>query len=193
LDWFFWVVPKLYGRIAEGAQDLAQKARAIKVPNPRTPCAVEHPASCDYTQLSFEQEPVMPAPFNIVGIDHIVLRAADPTKLEQFYLDALGLTFEKRQGELAQLRAGNALIDIVPADEAGPAGGTSSTGGANLDHLCLRIEPFDQAAITKHLAKHHVACGAETLRYGAEGEGPSIYLRDPEGNGIELKGPASGR
>jgi tRNA(Arg) A34 adenosine deaminase TadA len=56
------------------------------------------------------------------------------------------------------------LIDIVPADEAGPAGGTSSTGGANLDHLCLRIEPFDQAAITKHLAKHHVACEAETLR-----------------------------
>jgi catechol-2,3-dioxygenase len=135
----------------------------------------------------------MPVPFNIVGIDHVVLRAADPTKLERFYLDALGLTFEKRQGELAQLRAGNALIDIVPADEAGPAGGTSSTGGANLDHLCLRIEPFDQAAITKHLAKHHVACGAETLRYGAEGEGPSIYLRDPEGNGIELKGPASGR
>jgi catechol 2,3-dioxygenase-like lactoylglutathione lyase family enzyme len=157
------------------------------------PCAVEHHASCDYTQLSFEQEPVMPAPFNIVKIDHVVLRAADPTKLERFYLDALGLTFEKRQGELAQLRAGNALIDIVPADEAGPAGGTSSTGGANLDHLCLRIEPFDRAAITKHLTKHHVACGAETLRYGAEGEGPSIYLRDPEGNGIELKGPASGR
>jgi glyoxylase I family protein len=155
-------------------------------------CAVEHHASRDYTQLS-EQEPVMPVPFNIVGIDHVVLRAADPTKLERFYLDGLGLTFEKRQGELVQLRAGNALIDIVPADEAGPAGGTSSTGGAKLDHLCLRIEPFDQAAITKHLAKHHVACGAETLRYGAEGEGPSIYLRDPEGNGIELKGPASGR
>jgi catechol 2,3-dioxygenase-like lactoylglutathione lyase family enzyme len=90
----------------------------------------------------------MPVPFNIVGIDHVVLRAADPTKLERFYLDALGLTFEKRQGELAQLRAGNALIDIVPADEAEPAGGTSSTGGANLDHLCLRIEPFDQAAIS---------------------------------------------
>ena len=129
----------------------------------------------------------MPVPFNIVGIDHVVLRAADPTKLERFYLDALGLTFEKRQGELVQLRAGNALIDIVPADEAGPAGGTSSPGGANLDHLCLRIEPFDQAAITKHLAKHHVACGAETLRYGAEGEGPSIYLRDPEGIANRVK------
>ena len=75
-----------------------------------------------------------------------------PTALERFYLDALGLSFEKRQGELAQLRAGNALIDIVPADKAGPASGTSSSGGANLDHLCLRIDPFDAAAITKHLA-----------------------------------------
>jgi glyoxylase I family protein len=109
-------------------------------------------------------------------------------KLERFYLDVLGLSFEKRQGVLAQLRAGNALIDIVPANEAGPAGGTSSSG-ANLDHLCLRVEPFDAAAIARHLAVQDVACGAETLRYGAEGEGPSIYLRDPEGNGIELKGP----
>jgi glyoxylase I family protein len=133
----------------------------------------------------------MPAPFNVVGIDHIVLRAVNTTALERFYLDALGLSFEKRQGELAQLRAGNALIDIVPADKAGPASGTSSSGGANLDHLCLRIDPFDAAAITKHLAEHHVACGLEALRYGAEGEGPSIYLRDPEGNGVELKGPAT--
>ena len=115
-----------------------------------------------------------------------------PPRLERFYLDALGLSLEKRQGELVQLRAGNALIDIVPADEAGPAGGISSTGGANLDHLCLRIEPFDAAAIAEHLATHHVACGAEMLRYGAEGEGASIYLRNPEGNGVELKGPAAG-
>jgi glyoxylase I family protein len=90
-----------------------------------------------------------------------------------------------------ECQCGNALIDIVPADKAGPASGTTSSGGANLDHLCLRIDPFDSAAITKHLAEHHVACGLEALRYGAEGEGPSIYLRDPEGNGVELKGPAT--
>jgi len=88
---------------------------------------------------------------------HVVLRAADPKALERFYLDALGLRFERREGKLAQLRAGDALIDIVPADEAGPAGGTSSTGGVNLDHLCLRVEPFDGAAIAKHLAAQGVA------------------------------------
>ena len=133
----------------------------------------------------------MAAPFNIVGIDHVVLRAADPAALERFYLDVLGLTFETRQGKLTQLRAGRALIDIVPADEPGPARGTSSTGGANLDHLCLRVEPFDAAAIAKHLAGQGVACGVQASRYGAEGKGPSIYLRDPEGNGVELKGPAT--
>jgi glyoxylase I family protein len=134
----------------------------------------------------------MAAPFKIVGIDHVVLRAADPAALERFYVDVLGLNLEKRQGNLTQLRAGRALIDIVPADEAGPAGGTSSTGGANLDHLCLRIEPFDAGAIAEHLAAQGVTCGAEALRYGAEGQGPSVYLRDPEGNGIELKGPVAG-
>jgi glyoxylase I family protein len=131
----------------------------------------------------------MPAPFNILGIDHVVLRAVDPAALERFYMDVLGCTFEKRQGTLAQLRAGRTLIDIVPAGEAGPAEGTSATGGANLDHLCLRVEPFDAGAIAQHLAAHGVACGEEASRYGAEGQGPSIYLHDPEGNGVELKGP----
>ncbi len=108
----------------------------------------------------------MAAPFDIVAIDHIVLRAADPAALERFYLNVLGLTLEARQGKLAQLRAGSGLIDIVPADEPGPARGTSSTGGANLDHLCLRVEPFDAAAIAKHLAGQGVACGPATLRNG---------------------------
>ena len=79
----------------------------------------------------------------------------------------LGLTFELWQGKLAQLRAGQALIDIVPADEPGPARGTSSTGGANLDHLCLRVEPFDAAAIAKHLAGQGTTCGPEMRREGA--------------------------
>ena len=80
--------------------------------------------------------------------------------LERFYLDVLGLTLETRQGKLAQLRAGSGLIDIVPADEPGPARGTSSTGGANLDHLCLRVEPFDAAAIANHLTQRGITCGS---------------------------------
>lgn len=133
----------------------------------------------------------MSPPFAILGIDHVVLRASDPAALERFYLDVLGCTLEKRQGTLTQLRAGRALIDIVPASEDGPAGGTSASGGANLDHLCLRVEPFDAAVIGQHLAAHGVDCGGEISRYGAEGQGPSVYLTDPEGNGVELKGPVA--
>ena len=135
----------------------------------------------------------MSIPFAILGIDHVVLRAADPAGLERFYVEVLGCTLEKRQGMLAQLRAGSALIDIVPADEPGPAGGTSRSGGANLDHRCLRVDPFDAAAIARHLAAQGAACGAQASRYGAEGQGPSVYLTDPEGNGVELKGPAAAR
>jgi glyoxylase I family protein len=134
----------------------------------------------------------MASPFAILGIDHVVLRASDPAALERFYVDVLGCTFEKRQGNLIQLRAGRALIDIVPAAEDGPAGGSSRGGGPNLDHLCLRVEPFDPAAIARHLAAHGASCGAPASRYGAEGQGPSVYLTDPEGNGIELKGPVAG-
>jgi glyoxylase I family protein len=134
----------------------------------------------------------MSTPFAILGIDHVVLRAADPAGLERFYVEVLGCSLEKRQGALTQLRAGGALIDIVPADELGPAGGTSRSGGANLDHLCLRVDPFDAAAIARHLAAHGAACGPEASRYGAQGQGPSVYLTDPEGNGVELKGPVGG-
>ena len=131
------------------------------------------------------------APFRILGIDHVVLRAMDPAALEKFYVEVLGCTVEKRQPAIAltQLRAGRTLIDIVPAAQAGPAAGEQAGRGANLDHLCLRIEPFDHAAIARHFAAHGFDAGEEKSRFGADGQGPSVYLLDPEGNGVELKGP----
>ena len=84
------------------------------------------------------------------------------------------------------------MIDIVPAGKAGPAAGEQAGRGANLDHLCLRIEPFDAAAIQAHFTARGLDCGPEQSRFGADGQGPSVYLTDPEGNGIELKGPPAG-
>ena len=135
----------------------------------------------------------MSAPFRILGLDHVVLRATDPSALERFYVDVLGCTVEKRQPaiSLTQLRAGRTLIDIVPAG-AGPAAGEQAGRGANMDHLCLRIEPFDHAAIARHFAAHGFDAGEEKSRFGADGQGPSVYLLDPEGNGVELKGPPAG-
>jgi len=125
-------------------------------------------------------------------IDHLVLRIVDLERMLAFYCGALGCTVERRQDAigLVQLRAGSSLIDLVPVDgKLGSMGGAApGVGGRNMDHFCLRVEPFDEAAIRAHLAAHGVTAGQVESRYGAEGEGPSIYLTDPEGNVVELKG-----
>jgi len=127
-------------------------------------------------------------------IDHVVLRVSDVAAMLAFYGDVLGCPVERRQDDigLIQLRAGRSLIDLVPIDGAlGRAGGAApGKQGRNLDHFCLRVEPFDESAIRARLQAHGIDAGPLASRYGAEGEGPSLYVDDPEGNVIELKGPA---
>ena len=130
---------------------------------------------------------------NIREIDHVVLRVVDLDRMLGFYCGALGCTVERRQEAigLVQLRAGRSLIDLVPVDgKLGRAGGAApGREGRNLDHLCLRVDPFDAAAIGAFLEARGIDCGPVESRYGAQGEGPSIYVSDPEGNVVELKGP----
>jgi catechol 2,3-dioxygenase-like lactoylglutathione lyase family enzyme len=132
----------------------------------------------------------MAVPFAIRDIDHIVLSAREPLRLEAFYTGVFGCEVVRRQERsgLTQLRAGRSLIDIVPAAADAALAGAIRT---NVEHFCLRIEPFNGAAIRRHLESHGIACGDVAERFGAEGRGPSIYLQDPEGNRVELKGPAA--
>ena len=131
--------------------------------------------------------------FSILGLDHVVLRVADLDRSLRFWRDALGCPVEKRQDEigLVQLRAGSSLIDLVPIDgKLGREGGAPpGREGRNVDHVALRIAPFDAASIRIHLEAHGIAPGEVVKRYGAEGDGPSMYITDPDGNGVELKGP----
>lgn len=131
--------------------------------------------------------------FAIRHIDHVVLRVADIDVMLHFYVDVLGCTVEKiQQGAgLYQLRAGASLIDLVPVSgKLGSLGGAGpGAEGRNLDHFCLSVAPFDGEAIVAHLQAHGHPAGPVESRYGAEGEGPSIYVKDPEGNTVELKGP----
>ncbi|HYE29654.1 MAG TPA: VOC family protein [Allosphingosinicella sp.] len=131
----------------------------------------------------------------LAAIDHVVFRVADLDTSLLFYTQVLGATVEKVQAEIGlwQLRAGSSLIDLVPVE--GPLGRTGGAApgaeGRNVDHVCFRVVPWDEPAILFHLGRHGIEAQV-SQRYGAEGIGPSIYLSDPNGNGLELKGPAAG-
>ncbi len=134
--------------------------------------------------------------FVVREIDHVVLRVSDMDAMIRFYCEVLGTTVARRRPDLGMVHlcAGTSMIDLVAVD--GPLG---SKGGAapgtearNMDHLCLRVEPFDEATIVAHLKSHSASLGEIRSRFGAEGTGISIYLTDPEGNVVELKGPSDG-
>jgi glyoxylase I family protein len=122
----------------------------------------------------------------IRDIDHVVLRVVDLRAMLEFYCGVLGCAVERRQEALGlvQLRAGRSLIDLVSVSgPLGVAGGAApGPGGRNMDHLCLRLEPFDADAICAWLAARGVIAGELASRYGADGQGPSLYVSDPEGN-----------
>ena len=124
--------------------------------------------------------------FHIRHLDHVVLRVRDMDAAIAFYTGVLGCREERRLEEigLVQLRAGASLIDLVP--------GEPDAAGANMDHFAVRIAPFDEANLRARLAEHGVETEPALPRYGAEGTGPSIYIRDPDGNTVELKGPPTG-
>jgi glyoxylase I family protein len=122
--------------------------------------------------------------FKVERIDHVVLRVRDLAGMVKFYEQALGFCEERRIDTLGlvQMRAGASLLDLIAND--------AQVTTRNMDHLCFRVEPFDRDAIVMRLAPFGIPVGEMVERYGAEGTGPSVYFRDPEGNEIELKGPA---
>jgi glyoxylase I family protein len=145
--------------------------------------------------MSSPQSPHAPhhRPFALRGIDHVVLRVRDLERMRGFYCDVLGCAVERAQPELGltQLRAGRSLIDLVTVDgKLGRAGGPPpARAGHNVDHVCLSITGYDEVALRAFLVHHGAEVGEAGWRYGADGEGPSLYVTDPEGNGVELKGP----
>jgi catechol 2,3-dioxygenase-like lactoylglutathione lyase family enzyme len=132
-------------------------------------------------------------PLKVLGLDHVVFRVADMARALAFYEGVLGCREERRLDALGlvQLRAGASLIDLVDLDSPlGKAGGAApGAEGHNVDHVCVRVEPFDEAALRAWLESNGVEAGDVGQRYGADGTGPSLYVKDPDGNTVELKGP----
>lgn len=131
-------------------------------------------------------------PINIKRIDHVVLRVSDLDRMIDFYHNVLGCRLERGPGvgRLAQLRAGDSLIDLVDADGrlGRQGGGAPDHEVPNVDHVCLLVQPWDTETVLEHLRRFEVRHGEVGSRYGATGQGPSVYIKDPEGNNIELKG-----
>ncbi len=124
---------------------------------------------------------------SIKKLDHVVVRARDLEKLVSFYCDVLGCSLERRSATvegLVHLRAGSSFVDIMQGgDDYDPPQERSG----NLDHLCLQVQSFTEAEMTDYLSRHGVDIGEFGQRFGSDGEGISVYLRDPEGNEVELK------
>ena len=121
-------------------------------------------------------------------------RVEDMERSVDFYAQVLGCAIKKRNEQygMIHLGAGSSMIDLV--DINGPlgvmGGGAPGKERRNVDHFCLRVEPFDEQAILAHLQAFGIVADKAVTRYGAEGAGLSIYCFDPDGNQVELKGPA---
>jgi len=130
--------------------------------------------------------------FEIAGIDHLVLRTTNLEAMLDFYIKVLGCSIERETPEevgLTQLRAGNALIDLVViGSRLGNMGGGAPTNTENnLDHFCLQIKPVAEEELVKHLTDSGIEPPDFAERYGAQGFGNSVYIKDPDQNTVELR------
>jgi catechol 2,3-dioxygenase-like lactoylglutathione lyase family enzyme len=117
----------------------------------------------------------------IVGLDHVVVRCADVERSLEFYCDTLGLEPERvddwRRGEVLfpSVRiTPTTIIDLF---------GFAERDGINVDHICVVIEPVDLDELAKHFPDAQRGDGL----YGAQGYASSLYVRDPDGNTVELR------
>ncbi len=131
-----------------------------------------------------------PPPFELDGLDHVVLLVRDMDQARRFYCVVVGCSVDRElpQYGMAQLRAGRSLIDLVDvSSDAGAWCRPPVEGGRNMDHLCIATGGFEPEQMRAHLAEHDVEIVEEGVRYGATGDGYSVYFNDPFGNQIELK------
>lgn len=129
----------------------------------------------------------------MVGIDHIVLTVADVDRSLRFYVDELGLRPERvdewrrREVFFPSVRIDDTtIIDLFATPPTEPdVENRPEPVGANLDHFCVVVEPTDLDAVARS-GRFEVVDGP-ARRWGARGDGTSLYVRDPDGNVVELR------
>ena len=128
-------------------------------------------------------------PFSVRRLDHVVLRCARFEQTLAFYQEVLGCPLERSVEHIGlyQLRAGEALIDLIPLGSELGGDAAPDISLRNLEHFCLRVELEDWSHVRNHLQQHDVEWMEPQRRYGADGFGMSVYIQGPEGNTVELK------
>ncbi|MDB5531085.1 MAG: glyoxalase/bleomycin resistance protein/dioxygenase superfamily protein [Devosia sp.] len=132
-------------------------------------------------------------PYSIVGIDHVVFLVGNMEQALKFYVDGLGCVSGYSYPDLGmeQVWCGSALIVLWDISHPGAHDAVPPiSGGRNVDHVCIAVNPFDPEAVKAHLQSCGIEIDREAMHGGARGVGQSFYFLDPFGNKIELKGPA---
>jgi glyoxylase I family protein len=132
-------------------------------------------------------------PFTLVGLDHVVFLVDDMARALTFYSQVLGSVpgYSYPALGMEQVWCGSALIVLWDVTHPGAASAVPPVkGGRNVDHVCIATSPFETVAMRQHLKAHGVAIEREATHGGARGMGFSVYIRDPFGNLLEIKGPA---
>lgn len=132
-------------------------------------------------------------PFTIERVDHLVLRVEHLERSVAFYEQVVGCKVARRRDDLGMvhMRAGASMLDLVSVSGTlgRRGGGAAGKEMRNMDHFCLKIEPFDEQELRLYLSSHSVnILGGVFQNFGAEGTSPSLYFNDPDGNLIEFKG-----
>lgn len=124
----------------------------------------------------------MTATVTVTELDHLVLNVADVERSLRFYVDELGLAPMR----VEEWRAGTVLFPSVRVNDGTIIDLLQVTrSGENVDHLCLVIEPTDLGVLGAS-GRFDVVDGP-AIRFGARGNGTSLYIRDPDGNTVELR------
>jgi catechol 2,3-dioxygenase-like lactoylglutathione lyase family enzyme len=131
--------------------------------------------------------------FTVTGMDHIVLKVRDMDRVLDFYLNVLGLKGERleefRQGRVPfpSVRINHdTIIDLFPVQAS--ADDVPDARSSDLDHFCLVVDQTDMSQVVAYLQRHGVAIQqGPVTRWGAHGNGTSIYFSDPENRQIEIR------
>jgi catechol 2,3-dioxygenase-like lactoylglutathione lyase family enzyme len=120
----------------------------------------------------------------VTGIDHLVLNCADVDASLAWYTDRLGLEGVR----VAEWRSGAAPFPSVRIDDASIIDLLDAPrSGVNVDHVCFVIEPTDLGALADSGDFDIVGDGPVSGLFGARGVATSLYVRDPDGNVVELR------